>query len=518
MSQSKKIIGATFLLMGVTFLTKAISFVREMFIAAHFGTSQEADIFVAVLTIPTLFLTISSGAMSAALVPMVIRLSQDGISRLKDLLSSMFSLTTLIMLGITAILYIFIKPFTDLYVVGFDDAAKLMTMNLFKIMFPALIVIGLISLFSAILNAKHHFFAPSLGPVFYSLGVIIATVFFSKTYGIKSLVIGLVLGLIAQFLLVLIVNRIKGTKFSIYIKINEDLKKVGHLIIPIFLGVGVFQINIIVDRMMASTLPSGSLAALNYANRITQLPLSIFVGSMVLPLFPAIADKIAKKDFEGTKQLLSKSYHLLGILLLPIIGTFIILSGPIVAILFQRGQFDANATHITSLALIFYSILILPFAMRDVITRALYSLQDTWTPVINSVMLVTLNIILMVIFVPKIGLIGVAGSTSVSAIFGYVRLRDKLNKKIGKSDTKREFRTWLFIWRNAIIFTFVLWSSYHLLMNLWQQPIGIQLWLRMLSSLIIAGVIYILLTINLKIEEVDWLKKRFIAGFQKVMK
>jgi len=513
MSQNNRIIGATILLMGVAFLSKIIGFVREVFIAAQFGISQQADIFVTVSKIPTLVLTISGGALAAALVPLLIKLrTEHDESRLNKLTGRMFTLTGLLMLGFALLLGFFAKQFVDVYVLGFNDEAKALTVQLIRIILPAIVAIGLISLFAAVLNAHHHFFVPSLGPLFYSAGVIIATIFFSARYGVKSLVIGMVIGFLLQLLVILAQVIKQGVVIKPLLGIDEDIKQVGKLILPILIGVGAFQVNTIVDQMMASTLVEGSLAALNYANRITQLPISIFVGSMVLPLLPAIAEKIAAKDLAGTVQLLSKSHRLLGILLLPVIGLFVGLGEPLITMVFQRGEFDVQATQTTSLALAFYAFTILPFAMRDVMTRALYSLQDTWTPVVNSILLVAVNVILMLIFVPRFGMIAIAGSTSISSIFGYWRLRSKLNKKLAIQSKKAEGIIWLKIWFNAILFTIVSWGSYQLLYLIWQNPTGLELWLRTLISLSLGAGLYIYLVLRLKTSEVTWIKERITRG------
>jgi putative peptidoglycan lipid II flippase len=509
MSDAKKIVGVTLLLMGVTFFSKIIGFVRTQFIATYFGTSQEADAFVMAFTIPTLLLTISGGALSAALIPMIVRLRNQGEPvRLKRLVSSMFSLTTLTMLGVTVILYLFLEPFTKIYAGELKGNGPTQVLNMLKIIVPAFIAIGLISLFTSVLNAYRHYFIPSLGPIFYSTGIIIATVFYSDTYGVESLIIGMAIGIILQLILAVSVISVKKISFTPTIWWNEDLKKVGFLILPIVISVGVFQLNIVVDRMMASSLAAGSVLALNIGHTLTQLPLSIFVGSMVLPLFPMIADKLSKEDFQGTKELLSRSYRLLGILLLPVMGVFIVMAEPIVTVLFQRGAFDAESVRITSIALIAYSFLLLPFAMRDIITRAFYSLQDTWTPVINSVILVALNITLMLILVPKFGIIGVAGSTSLASIFAYIRIKRKLNQKIGAYQTPQNKKAWWKIWANAALFTGIAWLMYQGLLKVWVEPLGIQLWLRTLISFGVAGTIYIILTLRLDTAEVDWLKQR----------
>lgn len=516
MSQAKKVVATTFILIAITLFTKLISFVRQILVAAQFGTSSEADIFVSVITIPTSLLIIASGALAAALVPMIIKLRNNNESlRLEKLVSSMFSLTTLAMLLLTAVLYIFIEPFMNLYVVGFSPEAKLYAIELLKIMIPAMIAIGLISLSSAILNAHQHFVVPSLGPISYSGGVIIALIFFSDTYGIESLIIGYSISVFFQLAILLIVIFKKKIRFSPKITITQDVKKVGILILPFFISLAVFQLNNIVDKMMGSTLPEGNLAALNYAFSVSQLPISIFVGSLVLPLFSLIADYISKNDFTGTKDILIQSNRLLGILLLPVMGAFIVVGEPIIAMIYQRGEFDINAVETTSLALMFYTFSILPYSLRDVTTRALYALQDTWTPVINSIFLVAVNITLMLIFVPRFGLIAIAGSTSISAIVGYIRLRYKLVKKIGRIGKQEDKILWGKILINAIIFTIITWLSNQGLLYIWSNNIGVQLWLRTILSLFFAALIYLYLTLKLNTTEINYLKQKIRTKLKK---
>ena len=527
-SRTDKLIGTTLILMLVTFITKLIGFVREIFIAAKFGTSEAVDIFVAVQTIPSIILTILGGALAAVLVPMIIRLRQENEElRLRTLLNNVFSLTSLTMLAISILAYIFVRPLTNVYVFGFSDAAKAMTVELFQVVTPAFIVIGLISLTTSVLNAYRVFVIPALGPAIYSLGVIIGVVFFADDFGIKSLTIGFTIALVVQIIILIIAffrhirtNQGQRFRFNLRIEYNDDLVKFGHLLFPFLISIGVFQLNIVVDKMMASTLPAGNLSALNYAYKVTQLPIAIFVGTLVLPLFPLIAESIAKNDTGDAKLLLKRSSRLLGILLLPVIGIFVMMAEPIISIIYQRGSFDEKSLALTSVALIFYTFMILPFAMRDVVTRVFYALQDTWTPVINSVFIVALNVILMVIFVPIFGIIAVAGSTSISAIFGYLRLRHKLVEKIGPLNATatntqnvaakvKIDKTWLRIIINAIIFTIASWGLYQiLLLSIWPNPLGADLWLRTLVSLLVGGIIYILLTIRLNTEEVNWLKRK----------
>lgn len=510
MSRADKLIGTTIVLILVTLTTKLIGFVREIIIAAKFGTSEAVDIFVAVQTIPTVILSILSGALAAVLVPMIIRLRNDNQElRLKTLLNNVFSLTTFIMVIISVLAFIFVEPLVNVYVFGFDEAARASTVELFQIIIPAFVVIGLISLTTSVLNAYQIFVVPALGVAIYSLGIIAGIVFFADTYGIKSLIVGYAIALVIQLIILLITFARRGLRFSLRIKRNADLKQFGQLLFPFLISIGVFQLNVVVDKMMASTLPEGNLSALNYAFKVTQLPIALFVGTLVLPLFPLIAESIAKKDTSDAKLLLRRSNRLLGILLLPIIGVFVVLAEPIIAVIYQRGSFDDHSLALTSLALIFYTFMILPFAMRDIVTRVLYSLQDTWTPVINSVFIVALNIILMVIFVPIFGIIAVAGATSISAIFGYLRIRYKLVKKIGPlNEGSSADRIWLRIVIYSIIFTITSWLFYQGLLFIWPDALGVDLWLRTIISIGLAGIIYLVLIFRMDTEEINWLKSK----------
>lgn len=518
MSEAKQLLGATFLLMVTAFAGKICGFLREVFIASSFGTSMQADAFVAVATIPNLLLTMAGGAMSAALIPMVIRLRRDGEElRLRRLLSSMFSGTALVTAGLAILLFCFAAPFVDLYVFGFSAEAKALTALMTRIIVPGLVAITLISLLASVLNAHQHFLVPSLGPILYSLGVIVATVFFARAYGVQSLIIGMAAGIAVQFVLILATAFRKGVVFSFpRFWWNEDLRQAGRLMFPILIGVGVFELNMIVDRMMASTLPEGSLAALNYAYRVTQLPISLFVGTMVVPLFPMIAAKIAGRDLAGAKEMLVRSYHLLGILLLPVIALLVVLPHPIVAVLFQRGAFDGEAVQLTGLALTVYALIILPFALRDVVTRAMYAMQDTWTPVINSMLLVSLNVALMVIFVPRLGLVAIPGSTAIASIFAYVRLRYILIKRIGPMEGPHNRRVWFQILRNTAIFTAVVWGGYRGLLSVWPAPTGTALWLRTLLSIGAGGLVYVYLTARIDTPEVAWLRDTLRQKIQRI--
>ncbi|WP_025027165.1 murein biosynthesis integral membrane protein MurJ [Caldalkalibacillus mannanilyticus] len=515
MSRSDKIVGVAFLLLSVTIVSRLIGFVRQQVIAYYYGTSLEASAFSAAFTIPTLILTITGGALSAALIPMIIRLRNQGEElRNQQMIGTVLSVTSIVTIILSVVLYLFLEPLVNIYVHGYDADGRALVLKMLQIIVPFLIVIGLISLITSILNAYRYYFIPSLGPIFYSTGVIVAALFFAQSYGIVSLMVGMAAGFLAHLVFALSFILKKKISLRPQFVFNEDMKQVGILLFPIFISITVFQLNTLVDRSLGSSVGDEAIAALNYANTIIQLPLSLFVGSMVLPLFPMIADKLSKNDFSGTNHLLANSYRLLGILLLPVMGGFLVLAEPIIAILFQRGEFDAASTRQTSLALMFYAFMLFPFAMRDVMTRAFYSLKDTWTPVINSVIMVAINIGLMLLLVPKLGMIGIAGSTSIASIVAYIRLRHLLRKRIGAFQSEKNSKAWWRILFNTLVFTLTALALYYGLAYFWSNPTGVHLYARTIISFAIAGAIYLYLTFQLETDEVSWLKERI----QKLLK
>ncbi|MDQ0338495.1 putative peptidoglycan lipid II flippase [Caldalkalibacillus uzonensis] len=509
-SPLRKIFGATVLIMGVTVFSRLMGFIRELFMAAKYGTSMEADAFVAAFTIPTLLLTIIGGALSATLIPLIIKLkTENHLVRIEKLLGSVFVFICFSLTSIAISLYFLMDEFVKIYVSGFSPEGLTLTAEMLIIILPAFVLIGLIGFLSAILNASQHYLAPAMGSLFYNGGIIIGLVYFSSQFGVQSLMVGMAVGISVHFLILIVVNIYKKNYFKPHLTINQDLKQFARLIFPIFLSMAAFQVNFIVDRMMGSTLDEGSLAALNYAQRVTQLPQSIFVGALVLPLLPVVAEQISKHDMESTNRLLLQCYRLIAIVLFPIMAVLIILPEPIISILFQRGQFDIQSVHLTSTALVFYSLTLFSFAMRDIMTRTFYALHDTWTPVVNNLILVALNIGFMLILVPRYGIIGIAGSTSLAAFIAYIRLRFILNKKLSMQNYGRQqTNAWRQIILNVIIFSAVVYSFYHLGAQILTNPSGWHLWVRTLSSFILGSVVYLLLVFRLNTEEVIWLKER----------
>ncbi|EPZ55374.1 matE family protein [[Clostridium] sordellii ATCC 9714] len=211
------------------------------------------------------------------------------------------------------------------------------------------------------------------------------------------------------------------------------------LIGPVLIGVAVTQVNAIVDRTIASTLVAGSISALNYATKLNQFVMGMFIVSISSVIYPMLSKLSTENNKKKFKQSIVTSINVVILIIIPISVGAIILAHPIVKLLFQRGEFDARATEMTAIALIFYSVGMLGFGLRDILGKIFYSLQDTKTPMINGIIAMILNIVLNLAFVKftNMQLGGLAFATSISSLVTIALLSVSLRKKIGAFGGKK---------------------------------------------------------------------------------
>lgn len=276
----------------------------------------------------------------------------------------------------------------------------------------------------------------------------------------------------------------------------------SYLIVPVLIGVAVNQVNSMVDRSLASTLVEGSISALNYANRLNGFVMGLFITSICSVIYPMLS-KISNYDNEKKfTESIVKSINSVILLVMPISIGAIVLSNPIVKLLFQRGEFDERATYMTSIALIMYSIGMVAFGLREVLAKVFYSLKDTKTPMINAGIAMGMNILLNIILVKQLQLAGLALATSLSGIICIFLLFISLKNKIGYFGQNKILRTSIKSMISALTMGGITYISYKLLGN----SLGVGIIMETLSltiSIIIGMITYGVLVIILKVDEVN---------------
>lgn len=433
MISGKTIAKGAFIVMMATLLSRFFGFIREMVVARYFGLTGMTDAYLVAYTVPSGVAMAVSAALSAGFIPVISNyiVNKDRENAIK-VTNSLFNLFFIVLLFVVVIAMGLAPFLVRILAPGFQGDSVVLTTNLIRIMFPALIFVGLVGLASGYLNSYQHFLVPASGPMVTSIIIIISVMLFSSTMGIKGLALGTMIGLTGQFFIQIPVMYHNGYRYRFDISLRHPgVVRSLKLMVPVLIASLAPPLLLLVERGLASTLRTGSISALNYAFRLMQLPQGLFVMAVSVPLFPALSSLAAQKEYEKLKQIINKGIIILAAVMIPASAGLIALDQPIVRLLFERGAFEAKDTVTTAYALAFYSLALLPLALRDIFRRGFYAVQDALTPVIITVGALILNVISDFVLVKFMGVgglaLGAALSTFGEALILYLLLNKKLN-------------------------------------------------------------------------------------------
>jgi putative peptidoglycan lipid II flippase len=278
---------------------------------------------------------------------------------------------------------------------------------------------------------------------------------------------------------------------------DENIRMMVLIALPVIVGTSVNEINVLVDRTLASSIAVGGISALNYARRLNGFVQGLFVVSITTVLYPMISKMAAEKNMKGLKTYVSEAISIINLLVIPATIGAMIFSKEIVVLLFGRGAFTPEAAEMTSNALFYYSIGMIAFGLRDILSRAFYALQDTKTPMINATIAVVLNIILNVILSRYMGIGGLALATSISAVVSTLLMFITLRKKIGGFGLKEISTSFVKISIASILMGVIALWSFSLLGQTLRENLALVL------AIGVGALAYAVLIYFLKVPEVE---------------
>ncbi|MDA3792321.1 MAG: murein biosynthesis integral membrane protein MurJ [Elusimicrobia bacterium] len=501
---------------GATMISRIFGFVRDMVIANFFGATMAADAFFVAYKIPNLLRRLlGEGALSTSFIPVYTEyLTHKGEDEAKKLVQVTFGAFTILFVILTVLGIIFAPQIVSVIAFGFTDNPDKfrLTVLLTRIMFPFLMAIGLGAITLGILNSWRVFFIPAVAPSMLSISEILFI--FAVTpfldIPISGLAYGVLVGGFAQFIfqLVPILKKYGFSLPSINLK-HPGLRKIGRLMLPAIIGLSIMQINSFVDTICATLLKSGSVTHLYYGNRLMQLPLALFGTAVATVTLPMMSENAAKKEYGHLKDTFSFSLRAISFLILPAAVGFILFGGPIIQMLFQRGEFLAKDTASTAWVLLFYSTGLIFYAGVKVAVSAFHSLQDTKTPVIvaSAAMLINVGLNLTVVFVDKVQLIfssgGLAFATAIASAINFFLLIIIFRKRMGLIGGKIVTHS---VVKHLTASTVMGVALYRLA----GISSGWTIYLRVPAVIIASGIIYILSSMVLRVPELDRLKEIFL--------
>ena len=391
---------------------------------------------------------------------------------------------------------IFTDEITRVFALGFDNETLRLASMFTKVTLFGMYFSSIFYIFSGYMQIKGKYYTIAMSGFVLNF-VIILSIVLSYNINIIILPIGNVMAILMQVIFVFYFTKKEGYNYSFDFQIGNPLiKKIIRLSIPLTIGVTISQINTLIDRTMASQVIIGGISALNYANRLNEFVQGIFVLSFSTVLYPLISKAVINEDLVLVKKYLFETFNYVNIILIPITIGAMVLSKPIISLLFGRGEFDSSAIALTSSALFFYSIGIIGFSHREILSRVYYAFNDTKTPIIFGAVSTVINIILNIILSKIMGIGGLALATSISAIFCSGMLFIKLKHIIESLETKKIVIDFLKMMGVALLMGGIVKILYINLEN--RYNLGISL----LFSVIIGALIYVIGIYLVNIDEV----------------
>ncbi|MFV0278409.1 MAG: murein biosynthesis integral membrane protein MurJ, partial [Parahaliea sp.] len=412
----------------MTMLSRVLGLVRDIVIAATVGASALADAFFVAFKIPNFLRRLfAEGAFSQAFVPVLADYREQGshaavqalVNRVTGVLGgSLLLVTCLAGLGAPLVAALFAPGFLD-------DAAKYDAVTrMIRITFPYLLLISMTGFCGAILNSYGRFAVPAFTPVFLNLSLIVAATVAAPGFGepVYALAWGVALAGLLQLLFQLpSLYRLDLVPRPIWDARHEGVRRILKLMVPALFGVSVSQINLLLDTVLASFLPTGSVSWLYYSDRLTELPLGVFGIAVATVILPSLSShRSARRELDFTLTL-DWAVRMILLVAVPAAVALMVLAQPILVALFQYGELGSKDTRMASYSLQAYSLGLIAFMLIKVLAPGFYARQDTRTPVRIGIIAMVANMVFNALFVLplmywcQLGHVGLALATSASA-------------------------------------------------------------------------------------------------------
>ena len=427
MSQASHHIAKSASLMSVaTLVSRLLGLVREQLIAYLFSRTA-TDAFYVAFRIPNLLRDLfAEGAMSSAFVPTFTEyIKKRSPKEAWQLASNVITLLLIFLSTICAVGVFFSNWIIGKFAGEFraiPDKFE-MTVAMTQIMFPFLPIIALSAVVMGILNSRGTFFLPALAPALFNLGsILVALLLYGwlRSRGVDpvyGMAIGTLAGGLLQFGVQIPPLLRAGFRYSLGLNFrNPGVQRILLLLGPGTIGLAATQVNILVNTWLATRQGEGPVSWLNYASRLMQFPLGIFGVAIATAALPTISAHVANRDYQSLGKTISDSLRMVLLINIPASIGLMVLSRPIIALIYEHGRFKASDTIETSKALIFYAIGLFAYSAVKVLVPAFYALGRSHIPVIISGVTVAFNIACNLVLIGPLGFRGLALGTSIAAI------------------------------------------------------------------------------------------------------
>ena len=406
---------------GFTMISRITGFVRDILIAALLGASTAADAFLVAFKLPNMFRRLfAEGAFSAGFVPLFTQLYERNKLEAKTFADEAFTALALVLFGFCAVMMAAMPWFIFVIAPGFDEVEGkiVLAQELAQIAFPYLFFISLVALQAGVLNALNRFGAAAATPILLNLTLITALLGFTGRGVATEYVLATAVSVagVIQFLWLSVHCKRAGVfpRFT-RPKLSPAVKDLLTRMLPLTFGVGIYQVNLLVDTILASFVANGAVTWLYLADRVTQLPLGVVGVAVGTALLPLVSRQIEAGESDAARESQANALLFCLILTVPAAAGLMTLAEPVAATLYERGAFLASDRIAVAGAIAAYSVGLPAFVLIKALAPGFFARGDTATPVKVAAVSLVVNIILNIVLMQILGHVGIALATAIAS-------------------------------------------------------------------------------------------------------
>ncbi len=403
-----------------TMLGVLVSFFTQIIIAAKFGATMQRDAYFAAVVIPGYITAVLLGSLTVIFVPIFIEYeTKKSKQEAWKIASVITNLTFLVLFGIALLGVIFARQLLSITAPGFSGEQLSYTASLLRIILPSIIFSGLSSLLSSIYYAEHRFLRPAILPVISAVLMLLSVLLLSRWWGIKSLAFGYLIGTVVSFLILAPVFIKYGRYHFDFDFRNEGVRQVIRVMTPLVLAGVFYRAGTVIERMIASTLPTGSISYLGYATRLTQILAGIATLGISMTIFPVMARRWSENDLAKVREYFAKGLRIIMLITFPIAMIIVVLGVPIIQLLFERGAFTRETT--LAVASVLLILLAGPFicgGLGAIVWKGFYISQRTRLAALLGVTHTLIYIGTAYVLAKYYSFIGLAWASTIGFVIG----------------------------------------------------------------------------------------------------
>ena len=444
-TQWRHIVRNSLVVGGAFGLAALMGLVRNIIIARQFGIGADLDAYYAAFKLPDLLFTVvAGGALATAFIPVFTDiLANENRARAWRLSSAITNLAALLVFVVAVPTALYAPWLVRVLIApGFDAAQQAETVSVMRIVLLSTVIFAISAVQSGVLHGFKHFLLPALAPVLYPVGIIIGAIWLAPIWGIRGLAFGALIG--ASLHLAVKVPGLIYYGFRWWPVLDLDspaVRRVAVLMGPRILDLGVFHLTLLATTNLASRLSAGSVSALEWGWDAMQIPETLIGTAFGLVAFPTLAELAARNNLAGLRHTFGETLRTILALTIPATLGLILLGRPILALLYQRGAFDAAATQAVYVALRLFALGLVGHACLELAARAFFAQQDTVTPLLVAVGSAVVNIGLALVLMAPLGHGGLALANSLAVSAEVVVLLFILRRRWGSVEGRETLRT-----------------------------------------------------------------------------